>query len=98
LYYNQEKERGKNMNSSKQLPNETSDTTQYVEVWEDVVSIKDLVLSLIICTVTTLVGYFIVPDKAPLPLFSGLTGSLVGFLICSFIFKPKRIIETEKDE
>ncbi len=62
-----------------------------VEVWEDLVKIKDLVLSLFICSVTTMGGYFIAPNEPPKPLFYGLAGAFIGFVICSFTIKPKRI-------
>lgn len=62
-----------------------------IEVWEDLVSIKDLVIALIICSITTLGGYFIAPKQPPKPLFFGLAGALLGFVICTFLIKPKRI-------
>lgn len=72
---------------------------QFVEVWEDIVSIKDLILALIICAITTLGAYLIAPDEGSKPLFFGLIGALVGFVICSFLIKPKRIFQQpEKDE
>lgn len=61
-----------------------------IEVWEDIVSIKDLVMSLMICSITTLGGYFIALNEPPKPLFFGLFGAFLGFVICSFIIKPKR--------
>lgn len=70
----------------------------YIEVWEDLVSIKDLLLSLTICSVTTLGGYFIAPDESPKPLFFGLIGIVVGFLISSIIIKPKRTFEYTDEE
>ncbi|MCU9615045.1 hypothetical protein OEV98_16035 [Caldibacillus lycopersici] len=73
------------------------EAVEYVEVWEDVVSIKDLVLSLIICSITTLGAYFIAPNEPPKPLFFGLFGAILGFAICSILIKPKRILESAKD-
>lgn len=69
-----------------------------VEVWEDLVSIKELVLALAICSVTTLGGYFIAPNDPPKPLFFGLAGALVGIVICSIIIKPKRTFHIVEDE
>ncbi len=66
---------------------------QYIEVWEDLVSIKDLFLSIVITALITMLGYFLAPAEEPLPLFFGLTGAIIGFTISSFIFKPKRTIE-----
>nr|WP_147534602.1 hypothetical protein [Bacillus marasmi] len=64
----------------------------HIEVWEDLVKIKSLILSLFICSTTSLAGYFIAPNQAPKPLFFGLIGALIGFIFCSMIIKPKRLI------
>ncbi|API92840.1 hypothetical protein J32TS6_20610 [Virgibacillus pantothenticus] len=61
-----------------------------IEVWEDLVHIKDLVLAIIISTITTLGAYLIAPNDPPKPLIFGLIGALVGFIICSLLIKPKR--------
>jgi hypothetical protein len=75
---------------------ETSD--QNIEVWEDLVNIKDLVISLIICSITTLGGYLLAPNEPPKPLLFGLLGALIGFIICSIIIKPKRNFKYEEKE
>lgn len=77
---------------------EKDDGQEYIEVWEDLVSIKGLALSLIICSLTSLGGYFLAPNEPPKPLFYGLTGAVIGFIICSIVIKPKRIFLSEKDE
>lgn len=69
-----------------------------IEVWEDLVSIKDLVLTLLICSFTTLGAYFLAPNEPPKPLFFGLLGALIGFVITCFIINPKRILQIEKSE
>lgn len=71
-------------------PTKVETSNQNIEVWEDLVSIKDLVLSLVICSLTTLGGYLIAPNEPPKPLIFGLVGALVGFIICSVIINPKR--------
>lgn len=71
--------------------NET--TSKNIEVWEDVVNIRDLIFSLIISSVTTLGGYLIAPNDASKPLIFGLIGAVIGFVICSVLFKPKRTFE-----
>lgn len=40
-----------------------------IEVWEDIVNIKDLIISLIICTMTTFIAYILAPNEPPKPLF-----------------------------
>lgn len=85
------------MNTKNRLDNE--DTNDYIEIWEDRVSIKELVLSLLICSITTMGGYFIAPNEPPKPLFFGLSGALIGFIIISFIIRPKRnLVEVESEE
>ncbi len=67
-----------------------------IEIWEDLVCIKDLLLALFICVSTTFTGYFIAPSEPPKPLFFGLIGTIIGFIITSVIIKPKReMIEGE---
>jgi hypothetical protein len=75
---------------------ETSE--QNIEVWEDLVKIQDLVISLIICSITTLGGYLIAPNEPPKPLLFGLAGALIGFILCSFMIKPKRNFRYEDRE
>lgn len=72
---------------------------QNIEVWEDLVRIRDLVISLIVCSITTLGAYFLAPNEPPKPLFFGLSGAILGFVICTLFIKPKRIfIETDREE
>lgn len=71
----------------------------YVEVWEDNVKVKDLLIAMTLCIGLSLGGYIIAPGEAPQPLIFGLTGGVIGFIISSFIIKPKRkITKVEEDE
>lgn len=85
-------------NKAQRSASEQSDPKSNVEVWEDVVNIKDLVISLVICTVTTLGGYLIAPNDPPKPLFFGLVGAIIGFVICSIIINPKRTFDYIEEE
>lgn len=70
-----------------------------IEIWEDLVYIKDLIVALLICVSTTFFGYFIAPNEAPLPLFFGLIGAIIGFIISSILIKPKReFIESDGED
>ena len=60
------------------------------EVWEDIVDIKELLLSLLINAAGALGGYLAAPNVKPYPLLCGLLGSLAAFLVCVLLFKPKR--------
>lgn len=69
-----------------------------IEIWEDYVNIKDLVICLVICGMTTLGGYLIAPNEPPKPLIFGLLGAIIGFTVSSIMIKPKRTFEyTEKE-
>ncbi|WP_042220533.1 hypothetical protein [Oceanobacillus manasiensis] len=67
-----------------------------IEVWEDLVRIKDLVLSIAICTVITLGAYLLAPNEPPKPLIYGLIGAVVGFIISSIVVKPKRTLRFDE--
>ncbi|QAA35259.1 hypothetical protein C1I91_09190 [Clostridium manihotivorum] len=70
-----------------------------IEVWEDLVSIKELVMSLVICSLGAFGGYLLAPKERPKQLFLGLLGAIIGFVICSIIIKPKReFIETNQED
>ncbi|MDY0410331.1 hypothetical protein ACFFIS_10965 [Virgibacillus soli] len=80
--------------------NELEQTPKNIEVWEDVVRIRDLIISLTICSVTTMVGYLIAANDPARSLTFGLIGTAVGFIICSMIIKPKRkftYVENEEE-
>lgn len=68
--------------------------THYLNVWDDTVGGRDLLLSLCLSTPLTLGGYLLAPGPAPMPLIFGLCGALVGFLANTLLFRPKRQIDT----
>lgn len=68
-----------------------------VIIWGDVVSIKDLLISILITLVTTMGLYFFAKVYKPsYVLFFGLAGAVAGFIISSIIFTPKRVVEEEE--
>ncbi|MDT8719294.1 hypothetical protein IAI10_21815 [Clostridium sp. 19966] len=70
-----------------------------IEVWEDLVSIKELVISIIVCSLSAFGGYFLAPKERPKQLLLGLLGALIGFILCSIIIKPKReFIEVHQED
>lgn len=88
-----------NLNNKIDKSSNNDDSKINIEVWEDLVSIKELVLSLIICSVTAFGGYFLAPKERPKQLLLGLTAAIVGFVICSIIIKPKRtFIEATQED
>lgn len=78
---------------------ESENIKKNIEVWEDLVGIKDLVIALMVCSVTTLGAYFLAPNEPPKPLFFGLSGAIIGFVICAIFIKPKRtFIELNQED
>lgn len=69
-----------------------------IEVWEDLVSIRDLLLSLFTISLTTMGGYFLAPNEPPKPLFFGLVGAFIGFILISLLIKPKRLFQEVESE
>ena len=65
-----------------------------VVLWGDVVSLKDLIISIFISVVSTM-GMFFLAQKGntSMQLFMGLFGAVIGFVITSILFKPKRNIK-----
>ncbi|WP_321385146.1 hypothetical protein [uncultured Enterococcus sp.] len=72
---------------------------EFIEIWGDLVTIKDLILAIALCSVFTMGGYFIAPaSDQTKQLFFGLGGAVLGFLLSAFVIKPKRtVIEEEED-
>lgn len=62
-----------------------------IEVWQDIVEIKSLVLAMIISTIFTMGAYFLAPTgNKSLQLFFGLLGAVIAFMINAILIKPKR--------
>lgn len=73
--------------------NKNQSKVTLVEIWDDVVDLSSLVKSLLITSISTMGFYFIAPkDSRPSQLLFGLGGAVLGFLINSLFFKPKRYI------
>ncbi len=72
---------------------------ELVEIWGDVVDVKSLLLAMVISIVSTMGLYLLAPEgDRTRGLFLGLAGAVLGFLICSFVIKPKRDITIEDKE
>ncbi len=53
-----------------------------VEIWGDVVEIKDLLISIAFSSVFTIVSYFLAPsNNKTRELFYGMLGAVIGFII-----------------
>ena len=71
---------------------------ELIEVWEDVIDIRDLVLAIMITVTLTMTLYALAPDQAPFPLIFGLAGALLGFSLSIFLIKPKRTVTLIKSK
>lgn len=68
-----------------------------VEVWGDIVALKELLMSIIISVVLGMTGYILAPEgNSVLPLLFAIVGIIIATIINSLIFKPKRIIQMEE--
>lgn len=73
--------------------------SEMVEIWGDVVDIKALVITMFISIVSTMGFYFLADsNNRTSQLFFGLFGAVLGFVISSFLIKPKRHITISKDK
>lgn len=70
----------------------------FLNVWDDTVGGKDLLLALCISTPLTLGGYLLAPTQPPLPLILGLSGAILGFFINALLFRPKRKLQTGEEK
>lgn len=68
-----------------------------IEIWEDNVNVKDLIIAMILCIGFSLGGYLIAFGEIP-PLIFGLGGGVIGFIISSIIIKPKRKLTITKED
>lgn len=77
------------------MPNTDADPGErddYIEVWNDLVSTRDLTWSLVICGVTTALALLVATLLSSSEFFWGLGGAVVGFAVCVALFAPKRVV------
>jgi len=69
----------------------------FIEIWGDLVTIKDLLVSIAICSVFTMGAFFIAPStNQTKQLFFGLGGAVAGFILTTILIKPKRDVQEEE--
>ncbi|MGO3732733.1 MAG: hypothetical protein ACTJHC_06090 [Vagococcus sp.] len=73
-----------------------------ISIWGDTVGFMDLILSISLSIILTMGGYFIANSQNQTQqLFFGLSGAVLGFILNSFLIKPKRtlieLIDTRGD-
>ncbi|MER2173034.1 MAG: hypothetical protein ABS911_00035 [Carnobacterium sp.] len=69
------------------------------EIWGDVVELKDLIISILLSSGSTMGAYFLAPsDDKTKQLFFGLAGAVIGFILSTLFIKPKRIVTIEDEQ
>ncbi|WP_373762687.1 hypothetical protein [Jeotgalibaca porci] len=67
---------------------------KYLELWGDLVGIKDLLQAILLSGGLTMVGYFVAPSgDTTRQLFYGLGGAVSAMVINTVMIKPKRDIK-----
>ncbi len=78
------------------IQNNNPSNNDKVEIWNDIVSIKELIKTILISLLLTLGLFFLAPrDNTTLQLFIGLIGAVIAVIVNSIIVKPKRKVEEE---
>lgn len=72
---------------------------QKIEIWGDVVELKELIIAILLSSGSTMEAYFLAPsDDKTKQLFFGLAGAVIGFILSSIFIKPKRVITLEDEK
>ncbi len=66
---------------------------EYLEVWGDRVSLRDMVLALVVCGSATALAVVIGRALGSSEFFWGLGGSVVGFVVAVALVRPKRDVQ-----
>lgn len=74
-----------------------NDDEQYVEIWGDRVSMRDLVVALAVCAAATVAAVVIGRALGSSEFFWGLGGSVVGFAAAVALIRPKRDVQIVDD-
>lgn len=74
-----------------------SDDEQYVEIWGDRVSMRDLVVALAVCAAATVAAVAVGRALGSSEFFWGLGGSVVGFAAVVALIRPKRDVQIVDD-
>lgn len=72
---------------------------QKIEIWGDVVELKELIIAILLSSGSTMGAYFLAPsDDKTKQLFFGLAGAVIGFILSNIFIKPKRVITLEDEK
>ena len=75
-----------------------TDDEQYLEIWGDRVSLRDLVVALAVCAATTVLAVVAGRALGSSEFFWGLGGAVVGFGGAVLLVRPKRDVQIVADD
>ncbi len=75
------------------------DKKKYLELWGDLINLKDLIQAIGLSGLLTMIGYFLAPSgDTTKQLFFGLGGAILALLLNTLFIKPKRLIKKSDHE
>ena len=78
------------MRSTDDVDSENTERQNNIEVWNDLVSPRDLIVCLLISVICVVAAVLFSVYLGGKPLFWGLGASTIGFVICCLLVTPKR--------
>ena len=78
------------MRSTDDVSPENTVRQNNIEVWNDLVSPRDLIVCLLISVICVVAAVLLSAYLGGKPLFWGLGASTIGFVICCLLVTPKR--------
>ena len=78
------------MRSTDDVGSEDTERQNNIEVWNDLVSPRDLIICLVISVICVIAAVLFSVYLGGKPLFWGLGASTIGFIACCFLVTPKR--------
>ena len=78
------------MRSTDDVGSEDTERQNNIEVWNDLVSPRDLIICLVISVICVIAAVLFSVYLGGKPLFWGLGASTIGFIACRFLVTPKR--------
>ncbi len=78
------------MCSTDDVDSENTERQNNIEVWNDLVSPRDLIVCLLISVICVVAAVLFSVYLGGNPLFWGLGASTIGFIACCFLVTPKR--------
>ena len=78
------------MRNTVEVDSESTERQNNIEVWNDLVSPRDLLICLLISVMCVVAAVLLSSSFVGKPLFWGLGASTIGFIACCVLVSPKR--------